>query len=74
MATVITVGKQLATVITVGKQFATVITVGKQFATVFVQEKHFIKNKWEAVLRCHLWATVDISPKSFMSSSIKYKK
>ena len=24
----------------------------------FVKEKHFLKNKWEAVLRCHLWATV----------------
>ena len=66
--TVISVGKQFATVRTVGKQFATVIIVGKQLATVitvgsssrqfFVQEKHFFKNKWEAALRCHLWANV----------------
>ena len=55
---VITVGKQFATVITVGKQFSTFITVGKQFATVLVQEKYFLKNKWEAVVRFHLWATV----------------
>ena len=24
----------------------------------FVKEKHFLKNKWEAVLRCHLRTTV----------------
>ena len=50
-------GKQFATVIIVGKQFATVITVGSSSRQFFVQEKHFFKNKWEAVLRCHLWAT-----------------
>ena len=42
MATVITVGKQLATVTTVGKQFTTVKTVGKQFATV-IETKYFTK-------------------------------